>query len=70
MRTAKKCRAVVVTKDGHRHLTRWFKCPDVADPDELPPMMKAIRAAERYAERKKLDVKQINGISLTRAGAA
>jgi hypothetical protein len=44
-------RCVVVTTDGKKYLTRW--CADV---------IAAIRSAERFAERKSLDVKSIDGL--------
>ncbi|MCK1670344.1 hypothetical protein [Bradyrhizobium sp. 150] len=62
-RSFRKCRAIVVTKDGKNHPTRWIddKDFDDLDPDELPPFQKALKAAQRLAERKQLDVKQIDG---------
>jgi hypothetical protein len=47
----KKCRAVIVTKDGKRYLTPWRGA-----------LHTALRAAERLAARKNLDVKQIDGM--------
>jgi hypothetical protein len=61
-RCFRKCRAIVVTKDGKHYPTRWIndKEFDDLDPDELPPMQKALKAAQRLAERKQLDVRQID----------
>lgn len=45
-----KCRAIVITKQGKRHVTRWR--------DE---MFDALGAAQRLAKRRRLDMKQIDG---------
>ncbi len=47
---AKQFRAIVVTKEGRRYVTRWR-----AD------LMIAIRAGERLAAKKNLNVKTIDG---------
>lgn len=58
----RRCRAVIVTIKGERYLTRWRrdKQADELGPDEFPPVLKAIKAAERFAQRKQLKVRRID----------
>jgi DNA-binding PadR family transcriptional regulator len=55
-RAARKVRAIVVTEDGKKYLTDW-----------RATWSGAMRAAKRLAERKALNVKQIDGMLLTKA---
>jgi hypothetical protein len=61
-RNFRRCRAIIVATDGRRYLTRWRqdKPMDELGPDEFPPVMQALKSAERYAERKGIAVKRID----------
>jgi hypothetical protein len=57
------CRAVLIAKGGKRYPMRWRKNipPSELGPDEFPAMSLSIKSAERFAQRHKIEIKQING---------
>jgi hypothetical protein len=62
-RNFRRCRAIVVAKDGTRHPTRWLRLKDLAElgPDEMPTWNVVLKQAQRLAERDGIKVKQIDG---------
>lgn len=61
-RNFRRCRAIVVAKDGTRHPTRWMRLKELAElgPDEMPTWNVALKQAQRLAERGGVEVKQID----------
>ncbi|MGY3278088.1 hypothetical protein [Bradyrhizobium sp. S3.7.6] len=65
--SSRKCRAVIVAKNGSRYLTRWLTDKPATDlgPDEMPAITRALAQARRLADRKQIEVDRIDGMFLT-----